>query len=244
MSNSKFIPDRTVPCLSRRSGLTSMEVMSITAAVAIIAAIFIWMIMNLDEAVRTARLAKWDASNETQIQPAERLPTESATHSCDGCTKALQAVVRLEGAIQRLTEVRSASPSSVIPPDQDESLTRLQQVAAKDYLAANPVADAPQGWVSAIVIKRHIGGGGGNQLTIILADGNVRVVEAGAVSEGAIRGDQIRREISGTQMMGLINLGDHLILNPVTFGRTFETPVWILKTGEWRVVTPFAIRHG
>lgn len=214
-------------------------------------AILIGIVAGLVTGIPTV-LSIFDVRKRTYSASPGRLLPEASTlaaiqpsaHACEVCTKALQAIQRLEGVIQRLTEVRSASPRSVIPPDQDESLTRIQQVAAKDYLEANPVADAPQGWVSAIVAKRHIGGGGGNQLTIILADGTVRVVEAGAVSEGVIRGDQIRREISGTQMMGLINLGDHLILNPVTFGRTFETPVWILKTGEWRVVKPFAIRRG
>ncbi len=157
-------------------------------------------------------------------------PAEAAPHVCDGCVGALKAVEYLTSQLR--------SRYDLVPSEQ--ALTPLEYEQARAYLASATVRDLPPGWEPAIVVKKR-SEGGGNDLAIAIADGSFRALQAGASSEGPVPGNQLRHELDSHQMATLLDLGDHLILNPAAFGRSRESPQWVFKTGEWRIIKKFAI---
>ncbi len=168
----------------------------------------------------------------TQVPVADPkpVPAEAAPHVCDGCVGAMKAVEYLTSQLR--------SRYDLVPSEQ--ALTPPEYEQARAYLASTKVDDLPPGWESAIVVKKR-SEGGGNDLAIAIADGSFRVLQAGASSEGPVPGNQLRHELDSHQMAAILDLGDHLILNPAAFGRSRESPQWVFKTGEWRIIKKFAI---
>lgn len=155
---------------------------------------------------------------------------EAAPHVCEGCVQALKAVEDLARNLR--------ARHDLLPAEQ--RLTPAEYEQARAYLASATVDDLPSGWESGIVVKKRAEGGG-HDFALLVADGSYRVLQAGAYSEGPVPGNQLHVELDGHELAALLDLGDHLVLNPTAFGRSRESPQWILKVGEWRLVKKFAV---
>lgn len=155
---------------------------------------------------------------------------EAAPHACEGCVLALRAVEDLARNLR--------ARHDLLPTEQ--RLTPAEYQQARAYLASTAVNELPTGWESGIVVKK-LAEGGGHDFALLVADGSYRVLQAGAYSEGPVPGNQLRVELDSRQLSALLDLGDHLILNPATFGRRRDSPQWVLKVGEWHLVKKFAV---
>lgn len=191
------------------------------------------IVMVLVVLVASHYLERWENLSSSLTTSVAKLPESMSgvtPHTCEGCVRALRAVEDLTAKLR--------SRYDLVPSEQ--ALTPVEFEQARSYLSTTAVRDLPTGWVSAIVVKKR-SEGGGTTLAVLAADDSVYALDAGASSEGPVRGDQVRLELDSHQMAALVDLGDHLVLNPTAFGRRPESPQWVLKTGEWRLVKKFAI---
>lgn len=201
-------------------------------------ALFIWWLLWIflgpwwveDREARQAANGKVLPSAQVSAENSKPVSAEAASHVCDGCVAALKAVEDLARNLRARYDL--------VPTEQ--RLTPAEYEQARAYLASATVDDLPSGWESGIVVKKRAEGGG-HDFALLVADGSYRVLQAGAYSEGPVPGNQLNVELDGHELAALLDLGDHLVLNPTAFGRSRESPQWVLKVGEFRLVKKFAV---